>query len=134
MKLRINPDGKGFTLAELMVSVVIVGLLTAIVLPRLSMTKDRGFIATMQSDLRQFAAHEESYFYDNSVYTSNLGLLVAGGFNESAGVTLTVTEATATGWAATAAHSQSSGVECALFSGTAAPVGASSEEGVIACM
>jgi prepilin-type N-terminal cleavage/methylation domain-containing protein len=134
MKLRIIPDRKGFTLAELMVSVVIVGLLTAIVLPRLSMAKDRGFVATMQSDLRQFAAHEESYFYDNGVYTSNLGLLAAGGFLQSAGVTITVAEATATGWAATASHSQSSGVECALFNGTAAPVGASTEEGVIACL
>jgi prepilin-type N-terminal cleavage/methylation domain-containing protein len=134
MKLRSIPDCKGFTLAELMIAVVIIGLLTAIVLPRLSMAKDRGFIATMQSDLRQFAAHEESYFYDNSVYTPNLGLLAAAGFNQSAGVTLTIAEATATGWAAIAAHTQSSGVECALFSGTAAPVGASTEEGVIACM
>ncbi len=134
MKLRVIPDCKGFTLGELMVSVVIIGLLTAIVLPRLSMAKDRGFIATMQSDLRQFAAYEESYFYDNVVYTSDLALLAAGGFNRSAGVTLTITEATATGWAAIASHDQSSGVECALFNGTAAPVGASTVEGVIACM
>ena len=134
MKSRSIPDCRGFTLAELMITVVIIGLLTAIVVPRLSMAKDRGFVATMQSDLRQFAAHEESYFYDNSVYTSNLALLAAGGFNESAGVTITIAEATATGWAAIAVHTQSSGVECALFSGTAAPVGASSEEGVIACL
>lgn len=134
MKLRSLWDRKGFTLAELMIAVVIVGLLTAIVLPRLSMAKDRGFVATMQSDMRQFAAHEESYFYDNSVYTSSLALLTAGGFNLSAGVTITIAEATATGWAATASHSQSSGVECALFSGTAAPVGAATEEGVIACL
>lgn len=126
-------DRSGFTLAELLIAVVIIGLLSAIVLPRLSMAKDRGYVATMRSDLRNFAAHEESFFYDNAVYTADINQLAAGGFELSNGVALTITEATATGWAALATHNLSSGVQCGLFNGNAAPVGPATLEGVSAC-
>jgi type IV pilus assembly protein PilE len=133
MNLHISTSRKGFTLAELMVALVIVGLLTAITLPRLSQAKDRGFVATMKSDLRNFAAQEEAHFYDNNVYTPDLNTLRSAGLLISQGVTLSIAEATATGWSVIATHAQSTGVECALYNGNAAPVGGASVEGVITC-
>ena len=122
----------GFTLVELLITVTIVGLLAAIGAPRLSRTKDRTYIASMKSDLRNFATYEESHFYDNAIYSSDLGILTSIGFQETNGVNVTIAEATATGWAVTADHNLTD-VQCALYSGNAAPVGASTEEGLIAC-
>ena len=131
---RLPRDGRvrGFTLIEVLISLVVVGLLVAIAMPRLSATKGRGFLATMRSDLRNFAAHEESYFYDTSVYTPDLAELEARGFRRSEGVDITVVEATVSGWSATADHPLVA-EQCALFIGTAAPSGPAVVEGEIAC-
>ena len=128
---RVRAD-RGFTLIELMIVVVIIGLLAAIAIPQLSLAKERAYVATMISDLRTLAASEESHFYDNSVYTGSLAVLALQRFQPSAMVTVTITEATSAGWSATAGH-QLSNVQCALFVGPAAPVGAATIEGAIAC-
>ena len=88
----------GFTLIELMMTVVIVGLLAAIAVPQLSKTKDRAYMSAMRSDLRNLSTYEESYFYDNAVYSSDLAALGVLGFNPTTMVSLTVVEATASGW------------------------------------
>ncbi len=123
---------RGFTLVELLIAVVIIGLLSSMAITQSSNFKDRSFATTMRSDLRNFATYEESYFYDNAVYSSDLGLVEAQGYQPSPSVTITIAEATATGWAATAIHGQST-VECALFVGDAASVGAATDEGVAEC-
>lgn len=120
----------GFTLIELMVAVVIIGLLSAIALPRATRLRDRAYIATLQSDLRNLAAQEESFYYDNAVYTPDPSLLPV--FQSSPMVSISVSEATSSGWAATADHALS-GVQCAVYVGNAAPVGAATLEGQIAC-
>lgn len=122
----------GFTLIELLISLVVVGLLAAIAMPRLSATKARGFLATMRSDLRNFAAYEESYFYDASVYTPDLAELQTRGFRSSDGVTIIVLEATASGWSATVDHPLVA-EQCGLFIGSAAPAGPAVDEGEIVC-
>lgn len=131
-RLLRSGQARGFTLIEVLVSLVVVGLLAAIAMPRLSATKGRGFLATMRSDLRNFAAHEESYFYDASVYTPDLADLQARGFRQSDGVDITIVEATVSGWSVTADHPLVA-EQCALFIGTAAPSGPAVEEGEIAC-
>jgi prepilin-type N-terminal cleavage/methylation domain-containing protein len=123
---------RGFTLVELMITVVIVGLLAAIGFPQLAGAKDRAYVASMKADLRNLSTHEESHFYDKAVYTSDLALLTAAGFQLSQMVSATIVEATASGWSATVDHVLS-GVQCGLFVGTAAPVSAAIAEGVVAC-
>src|SRR4030095_692917 len=63
---------KGFTLIELLIVVVIIGILAAIAIPKFANTKEKAYLATMKSDLRNLITAEESYFGDNTAYTNAL--------------------------------------------------------------
>jgi prepilin-type N-terminal cleavage/methylation domain-containing protein len=127
---RISSDG--FTVLELTLVLVIVGLLAAIAIPQAGRARERAYVATMKSDLRNFAVAEESYFYDKAVYAGDVGLLHNRGYQTSRGVTLEVNEATAIGWAATASHGNTP-IHCYLYAGGAAPVGTATRDGIISC-
>jgi prepilin-type N-terminal cleavage/methylation domain-containing protein len=122
----------GFTLIEMLIVVVIVGLLTAIAIPRIQTVRGRAFVATMKSDLRNFAVAEESYLYDFQAYAGNVATLQARGYEVSPGVAVLVNEATPMGWSATVSHT-STAVRCYLFTGSAAPVGAATDDGLLRC-
>jgi prepilin-type N-terminal cleavage/methylation domain-containing protein len=122
----------GFTLIEMLIVVVIVGLLTAIAIPRIQTVRGRAFVATMKSDLRNFAVAEESYFYDFRNYAGDMATLRARGHGTSPGVSVLINEATPMGWSATVSH-VSTAVRCYLFTGGAAPVGAATEDGFLTC-
>jgi prepilin-type N-terminal cleavage/methylation domain-containing protein len=126
----LSARSRGFTLIEMMMVVVIIGILVTIMIPRFANTKEKALVVTMKSDLKNFATAEESYFYDYSAYTTSLALLPS--FQPSADVSVQVNEASAGGWSATAT---SSAVvrRCFLFVGGAAPVGAATQEGQVAC-
>jgi prepilin-type N-terminal cleavage/methylation domain-containing protein len=104
---------KGFTLIELLIVVVIIGILAAIAIPKFANTKEKAYIASMKSDLRNLITAEEGYFADNTTYTTDLA---AVGASQSAGVTVTITGATGLGWAATAAHNGTTQT-CAIAAG-----------------
>jgi type IV pilus assembly protein PilA len=93
---------KGFTLIELLIVVVIIGILAAIAIPKFANTKEKAFVASMKSDLRNLITAQEAYFSDNnSMYaqgTANLGT----NFSASPGITVTLGGVTGTGWKATA--------------------------------
>jgi prepilin-type N-terminal cleavage/methylation domain-containing protein len=93
---------KGFTLIELLIVVVIIGILAAIAIPKFANTKEKAYVASMKSDLRNLITAQEAYFSDNnSSYaagTANLGT----NYKASSGITVTITSMTNTGWAATA--------------------------------
>src|SRR5882757_8982102 len=63
---------KGFTLIELLIVVVIIGILAAIAIPKFANTKEKAYLASMKSDLRNLVTAEEAYFADSVKYTSNL--------------------------------------------------------------
>ena len=127
-----NMRNNGFTLIELMMVVVIIGLLAAVVGPQFSIARERTYVVVMKTDLRNFATAEESYFYDYSTYSSDPATVYARGFETSKDVTLTVNEATSSGWSATASHVVTPAT-CNIFIGSAAPLGAAVREGVVDC-
>ena len=126
----IGRSRSGFTLIELLIVVVIIGILAAIAIPKFDATKGKANYAVMQSDLHNLTTAEESFFYDNARYTTRLDSLQ---FPGTRGDQIVVVEATATGWSATATHTQSYPRFCALFIGTATPIPPATAAGVVAC-
>ena len=94
--------------------VVIIGILAAIAIPKFASTKEKAYLASMKSDLRNGATAEEGFFADNQVYSAGTGKNLAGvatpiaamgNFTPSAGVTITFTPTGGTGWSAVATQS-----------------------------
>ena len=121
----LNKTRKGFTLIELLIVVVIIGILAAIAIPKFANTKEKAYLASMKSDLRNMATTQESYFADNQVYVAGTasnttsGTSSLYGFVPSAGVTVTATASGGTGWRATAGHTATTRT-CAIFVGVGA--------------
>ncbi|HEY4954455.1 MAG TPA: prepilin-type N-terminal cleavage/methylation domain-containing protein [Gemmatimonadaceae bacterium] len=105
-------DKKGFTLIELLIVVVIIGILAAIAIPKFASTKDKAYIATMKSDLRNLATYEEQYAADNNgTYFSAAAVTMAApdvnsGFTPSNNVTVNALAVLGPpqSWTATATH------------------------------
>ena len=93
---------KGFTLIELLIVVVIIGILAAIAIPKFANTKEKAYIASMKSDLRNLVTAQEAYFSDNnSTYAASTTALGTN-YAASSGVTVTINSSTNTGWTASA--------------------------------
>jgi len=66
---------RGFTLIEVMVVVVILGILAAIVVPRIMDNPDKARIARVKTDIRSLSSALELYRLDNFAYpTTDQGL------------------------------------------------------------
>jgi type IV pilus assembly protein PilA len=108
----------GFTLIEILIVCVVLGILAAIAIPRYSGAKDKAHVAAMKADLHNVAVLEEQYASD----PVNQGKYFAGtatadsplnGFTPSPGVTVTLTAFTTPGtqfadWTAVVKHTESS--------------------------
>lgn len=64
---------KGFTLIELIVVAVILGLLASIAIAKFANTKERTYLAAMKSDLRNLVTAEVVYSTDSLRYTTAIG-------------------------------------------------------------
>ncbi len=58
-------DQDGFTLIELLVVIIIIGILSAIAIPTFLKQREKGWIAAVQSDVKNMATAEESYATDH---------------------------------------------------------------------
>lgn len=63
---------QGFTLVELMIVVVIVGILTTIAVPSYSSYLVRSARAAAQTELLQLASVQEKIYLNSSAYTANM--------------------------------------------------------------
>jgi type IV pilus assembly protein PilA len=123
----------GFTLIELLVVVLIIGVLAAIAVPRFTSAKTKTYVTTMKTDLRNLVTSQEAYLAETGSYYDGVVPAPALGFTSSAGVTVTIMDVSAGGWAATATHVATPDWTCAVFVGSATPVAPATESGRIAC-
>jgi len=130
----MHPDTRsGFTLVELLIVIVVIGILAAIAIPKYSRMRERSFIAAVTSDLKNLASQQEIYQSENQTYAATLGDL--DNYVLSQGVSITITEATGTGWAATGTHAGLGGRQCGFYYGSASSANASPATlpGTVAC-
>ena len=79
---------KGFTLIEVVVVLVILGILAGIAIAKFTNTKESAYIASMKADLRNFALYEQNYLIESKgSYFAGDG--AAQGFKPTVGVTIT---------------------------------------------
>ena len=117
----------GFTVLELVIVMVILGMLAAIAVPKFANTKERATLAAMKSDLRNLVTVQESHFLENLSYATDLGAAytVSGG-NKTPTITLT-----RDGWSAVITSWNSTQV-CAIYVGST-PAAPAVKEGSPAC-
>jgi len=61
-------NSQGWTLMELMITVAIVGVLTAIAVPTYNSYTETATVSTAQSNAEQLAIFEDNYFYENGTF------------------------------------------------------------------
>jgi prepilin-type N-terminal cleavage/methylation domain-containing protein len=119
----------GFSLIELFVVLVVIGILVGLAIPRMHSFKHQFYLTTMISDLRNLAATEEGYWSSVDSYSSDLNALR---FNLTPGVWVTFVQADSLGWSATATHDGDTS-RCAIYYGNAPPLPPATVKNFIGC-
>jgi prepilin-type N-terminal cleavage/methylation domain-containing protein len=112
---RRRANRRGFTLIEMVIVTLVIGIVAAIAIPRYSGSKDKAYLAAMKADLASAAIYEEQYATENhGQYFSGIATTSAPveGFRASKDVTVTLIAVNILGsqlseWTAFAKHAQS---------------------------
>lgn len=87
----MNVQQRGFTLVELMIVVVVIGILTAIAVPSYGSYRIKSARAAAQTELLQLASLQEKIYLNSNAYSPNLTTAydgnAAGGLGKTSGQT-----------------------------------------------
>jgi len=78
MLSKFHKNSKGFTLIELMIVVVIIGILAALAIPRFMRSTTKAKMSEARQLLKQIYTMQRAYRQENDVYTCN-GLTASAG-------------------------------------------------------
>ena len=122
----------GFTIIELLIVVVIIGILAVISIQKFANTRKKAYAAEMKSDLRNLVVAEESFFSDSESYvvygdTSKLR------FRPTVGVSAPAITIGIGYWSATVTHPQVPNFTCGIGVRTANTVVPTAGNGEPAC-
>ena len=76
----------GFTMIEVLIVTVIIGILAAIAVPKFASTKEKAYDRAVMSDIRRAQVAAEAYYVDNMTYPASAN---DADFTPSSGVTFT---------------------------------------------
>jgi type IV pilus assembly protein PilA len=110
-------SSEGFTLIELLIVVVVIGILATIAIPKFTSMRQKSYIAAVTSDLKNLASQQEIYLSNQYTYAAAVTDMTE--YHSSDNVTISINEATGTGWAATGTHSGLAGDQCGIYYGDA---------------
>ena len=128
----MRTDDRGFTLIELVIVTVILGVLAAIAIPKFSSTKEKTYLASMKSDLRNLLTAQEIYLSDEATYYDGAVPSAVLAYRVTSGVSITLSNVTVGGWAAVTSHGLTVKT-CAVFMGTAPVTAPAIAEGQVRC-
>ena len=92
MGLLVRRDRQGFTVLELLFTVVIIGILAVIAIMALLSFKEKAGVSTLTSDLKSAYKMSVQYHTDYPNGTATVDILTAYGFRQSKGVDLIVVD------------------------------------------
>ncbi len=106
-----------YTLIELLMSIIIIGIVASVAIPRLASVARRSSVAAVQSDLHNLRVAQEMYYqtHDFTYADSVDDLLEAGFFRPSSKVEIEIDQANAMEWEASATH-RSADAACGFHS------------------
>ena len=77
-------NDEGFTLVELLVVIIIIGILAAIAIPVFLSQREKGYDSAVKSDLRNAATAQETVLTESGSYSNVMADLTDAGFKYSA--------------------------------------------------
>jgi len=110
MALLFSSDRKGFTVVELMVTILIIGTLATITIMSLLSYKEKGHVVTLKSELKHAYQASIEYHTDYPMGTATLDILKEYGFKPSKNVDINVVDGSGEGLHITATHPSVTGI------------------------